>query len=113
MPEIRKMYTVGLMRARYLQAAAHVYNRAGLFEPAEQNAREALEAIRGNLLPEVHPMAAEGLEDLGRALAGLKRNREAAPALEKAVKIYRKLGPAYSKTADSVQVILDQAQKQL
>jgi eukaryotic-like serine/threonine-protein kinase len=113
MPEIRKLYSVGLMRARYLQAAAQVYNRAGLFEPAEHDAREALEAIRGHLLPEVHPMAAACLEDLGSALAGLKRYREAVTGLERAVEIYRKLGPAYAKTADRVQVDLDQARKHL
>jgi tetratricopeptide (TPR) repeat protein len=96
------------MLARYLQAAASVYNNAGLFEPAEQNAREALEAIRGNLLPEVHPMAAAYLEELGAALAGLERYREAVPTLEKAIEIYHKLGPAYAKTADRVQVVLDQ-----
>jgi tetratricopeptide (TPR) repeat protein len=113
MPEIRKIYTSGLMLARYLEAAASVYNRAGLFEPAEQHTREALEAIRGHLLPEVHPMAAACLGDLGGSLAGLKRYREAVPQLEKAVEIYRKLGPAYQKTADRVQVVLDRTRKHL
>jgi hypothetical protein len=35
----------------------------------------------------MHPMAAACLEDLGVALAGLKRYGEAIPALEKAVEI--------------------------
>ncbi len=112
-PEIRKMYNVGLMLARYAQAAARVYNKAGLFNPAEQNAREALEAVRQGRLPEVLPLHAACLEDLGVALAGLKRYREAIPALEKAVGIYSRLGPAYAKTAERVQVVLEQARKRL
>jgi serine/threonine protein kinase len=112
MPEIRRMYKVGLMLARYVQAAAHVYNQAGLFNPAEQQAREALEEIHGHL-PEGHPMAAACLEDFGVALVGLKRNREAAPTLEKALEIYRKLGPAYAKTADRVQVVLNQVRNHM
>ncbi len=109
MPEIRKMYGDGSMRARYLQAAAQVYNRAGLFQPAEQNAREALDAFHHSHLPEVHPMAAAAQEDLGEALAGLKRYREAIPALERALEIDRKLGTAYARTADRVQLDLNQA----
>jgi tetratricopeptide (TPR) repeat protein len=58
-------------------------------------------------------MAAACLEDLGAALAGLKRYREAIPALEKALGIYRRLGPAYAKTADRVQVALNQTQNHL
>ena len=84
--------------------------RAGLFEPAEQYAREALDRLRHGQLPEMHPLAAACLEDLGVALAGLKRYREAIPALEKALDIYRGLGPAYAKTADRVQVVLNQVQ---
>ena len=113
MPEIRKMYGDGSMRARYLQAAAQVYNRAGLFQPAEQNAREALDAFHHSHLPEVHPMAAAAQEDLGEALAGLKRYREAIPALEKALEIDRKLGTAYVTTAERVQVALNQARNHL
>jgi len=108
MPEIRKMYMVGGMLARYVQGSARVYNRAGLFAPAEHNAREALDAWRHGQLPEMHPMAAACLEDLGGALAGLKRYREAIPALEKSLEIYRGLGPAYAKTADRVEVVLNQ-----
>ena len=101
------------MLARYVQGTARVYNKAGLFEPAAQNAREALDAFHSGQLPEAHPMAAAGLEDLGGALTGLKRYREAIPALEKAVEIYRRLGPAYAKTADRVQVVLNQARNHL
>jgi serine/threonine-protein kinase len=109
LPEIRKMYSFGSMLSRYLQAAARVYNQAGLFKPAEQYSQEALDAFKHSQLPEVHPMRAACLEDLGEALTGLKRYREATPALEKAVEIYRRLGPAYAGTADRVQLVLNQA----
>ena len=113
MPEIRKNYAVGSTLARFLEGAAHIFNKAGLFEPAEHNAREAFVAFHHGQLPEMHPLAAACLEDLGEALAGLKRYREAVPALEKAVEIYRRLGPAYAKTADRVQVGVNQARSHL
>ncbi len=113
MPEIRKNYAAGASLARYLEGAARVFNQAGLFEPAEHNAREAFDAFHHGQLPEMHPLAAACLEDLGEALAGLKRYREAVPVLEKAVEIYRRLGPAYLKTAEHVQVGLDQARSHL
>jgi eukaryotic-like serine/threonine-protein kinase len=109
MPELRKYYATGGMLARYLEGAARVFNKAGLFEPAERSAREALDAFHRGQLPEMHPQAAACLEDLGVALAGLKRYREAVPALEKSVEIERKLGPAYTKLADGVQMVLGQA----
>jgi serine/threonine protein kinase/Tfp pilus assembly protein PilF len=112
-PEIRKLYNVGSMLGRYAQIAARVYNKAGLFSPAEQNAREALEGVHQGHLPEVLPLNAACLEDLGGALAGLKRYREAVPALKKALEIDRKLGPAYAKTADQVEVVLSQARNHL
>jgi serine/threonine protein kinase len=113
MPEIRKNYAVGSTLARYLEGAAHVFKNAGLFEPAEHDAREAFDAFHHGQLPEIHPLAAACLEDLGGALAGLKRHREAIPALEKAVEIYHRLGPAYAKTAGRVQVVLNQARNHL
>jgi tetratricopeptide (TPR) repeat protein len=108
MPEIRKMYKAGFLLARYAQGSARIYNQAGLFNPAEQSAREALEAVHQGHIPEVHPLRAACLEDLGGALAGLKRYQEAVPAFEKSLEIYRRLGPAYGKTAGRVQVVLNQ-----
>jgi eukaryotic-like serine/threonine-protein kinase len=113
MPEIRKDYEAGSMRARYLQAGAHVFNRAGRFEEAAQYAREALDGVHQGQLPEIHPLTAACIEDLGEALAGMKRYREAIPDLEKALEIDRQLGPAYAKTADRVQAVLNQARNGL
>jgi serine/threonine protein kinase/tetratricopeptide (TPR) repeat protein len=109
LPGIRKDYRSGLMLAHFVQAAARVFNKAGHFEQAEQYAREAMDAFYHGQLPEVHPLAAACMEDLGGALAGLKRYREAIPALEKAVEINRQLGPAYAQTADRLQVVLNGA----
>jgi len=82
-------------------------------EPAEHSARQASGAFHDGQLPETHPLAAACLEDLGEALAGLKRYREAIPALEKAVEIHGRLGPAYAKTADRLQVELNQPRNHL
>jgi eukaryotic-like serine/threonine-protein kinase len=103
MPEIRRQYPAGGMLARYLQAGARVFNRAGLFEPAAQYAHEALEGLRQTRFPEIYPLVAACLEDEGAALAALKRNREAIPLLEEAANIDRQLGPAYAATADNIQ----------
>ena len=110
MPEIRKEYpTGGMMLARYLQAAAQVFNRAGLFEPAAQYASEALDRLRQVHVAGEHPSIAACLEEQGIALAGLKRYREAIPLLEQALRIDRGLGPAYARTADNIEKVLTQA----
>jgi tetratricopeptide (TPR) repeat protein len=113
MPELRKNYAAGSMLSRFLEGAARVFNKAGLFKPAEKSAREALAAFHRGQLPEMHPLSAACLEDLGGALAGLKRYREAIPALEEALEIDRKLGPAYAKIADREQAVLSQVRNHL
>jgi tetratricopeptide (TPR) repeat protein len=75
MPELRRNYDVGAALARYLEAAARISNKAVLFGPVERYAHEAFDAFHRGLLPEMHPLAAACLEDLGGALAGLKRYR--------------------------------------
>jgi serine/threonine protein kinase/tetratricopeptide (TPR) repeat protein len=109
MPAVRKFTRRGYLFACYMQAAARVLNKAGRFEEAAQYAREALDALHDDLIPETHPVTAASMEDLGMALRGLKRTREAIPALEKSVDVYRRLGPAYAKTAARVQTLLTQA----
>jgi tetratricopeptide (TPR) repeat protein len=108
MPEIRKMYTVGGMLARYVQGSARVYNRAGLFAPAEQDAREALDAWRHGQLPG----ASAGCRmpgRLGLGLAGLKRYREAVPASKKPSKSIAGSVLRMQRPADRVLVVLNQA----
>ncbi|MDP8979331.1 MAG: protein kinase [Acidobacteriota bacterium] len=109
MPVVRKYTRRGYLFGYYVQSAARVLNKAGRFEEAAQYARHSLDALHEDQIPELHPVSAEAMEDLGTALRGLKRKREAIPALEKALDVYRQLGPAYAKTADRVQKILTQA----
>jgi len=109
LPDLRKDYLDGYMLAFYLEAAARVFRKAGHLEEAAQYARESIVAFHRGQVPEAHPLAAASLEDLGSALAGLKRYPEAVPALEEALEIDRKLGPAYAPTADRVQEALTKA----
>ena len=108
MPEIRKMYNVGSMLARYAQTPRALTSRPGFSLRRNKTPAKPWSSPPSHL-PEVLPLHAACLEDLGGALAGLKRYREAVPALEKALEIDRKLGPAYAKIADRVQVVLNQA----
>jgi eukaryotic-like serine/threonine-protein kinase len=107
LPGIRRENLDGFMLAHYLQAAARVFNKAGRPEEAAAYARESLDACAHAQLPEINPLPAAIMEDLGGALAGLKRYREAIPALEKALEIDRRLGPAYSLVAGRVQSTLN------
>ncbi|HLK19700.1 MAG TPA: protein kinase [Bryobacteraceae bacterium] len=111
MPEVQKMYKAGLMRARYFQDAAPVFNRAALFDEAEQSARQALDALHEGHIPETHPVYAASYEDLGVSLAGKKRYRDAIPALEKSVEIHRSLGPAYAQVLVHAEAILSDAKQ--
>jgi tetratricopeptide (TPR) repeat protein len=108
LPDLRKDYLDGFMLARYLQIAAHVYEKAGRFDEAAQFARQSLDAFHHAQLPELHPLAAASLEDLGNSLAGLKRYHDAIPALDKALAIDRQLGPAYHSSADHIASILNE-----
>jgi len=108
LPALRREYSGGYLLARHLQTAARVFNKAGRALEAEQFARESLARCGQSQLPEIHPLIAAATEDLGSALASLKRYREADAALEKAQEMYRRLGPAYALTADRVQAALPQ-----
>jgi tetratricopeptide (TPR) repeat protein len=111
LPDLRKDYRGGYMLALYLQAAARVFNKAGRPEEAAQYARESLDACSQSQIADVHPLVAAANEDLGAALAGLKRYREAIPALQKALAIDRQLGPAYAPTAGHVQAVLNEVRR--
>jgi serine/threonine protein kinase/tetratricopeptide (TPR) repeat protein len=105
LPNIRRMYRGGLL-ALYLQAAASVDNRAGNSREALQYARESLEACRQAHFPELNPLRAAALEDLGEASAALRQSREAEAALQQALDMDRGLGPAYALSADRVEALL-------
>jgi serine/threonine protein kinase/tetratricopeptide (TPR) repeat protein len=109
MPDLRKTYPQGYMLAVISQAAARVFNKAGRFQDAAQFAHDSLGACRQSQISDVHPLVAAANEDLGAALAGLKRYSEAIPALEKALEIDRQLGPAYAPIADHLREVLKQA----
>ena len=111
LPSIKRVYITGYQRGYYLQAAARVFNKAARFDEGAKLAREALLALHEAEVPERLPIAAASNEDLGSALFGLKRYREAVPCLEQALKVDRQLGPAYTHIADGVQAVLDQARK--
>jgi len=107
MPSIRRNYRAGGILAVHLQAAARVFNRAGNPREALQYARESLEGCRQAQFPEIHPLRASALEDLGEAAAELHQNREAEPALQQALDVDRRLGPAYAPIAGRVEALLE------
>jgi tetratricopeptide (TPR) repeat protein len=88
-----------------------VFNKAGRFQEAAQVSQESLDACRQAQIADVHPLVAASSEDLGNALAGLKRYREAIPMLEKAVEINRQLGSAYTPIGDRIQAVLNEVRR--
>ncbi|HEV3201789.1 MAG TPA: protein kinase [Bryobacteraceae bacterium] len=110
LPVIRK-YPLHESQWRSLLPASHVLVKAGRFEEAERYARESLQVVEGAHREEVDSVRAESLEMIGTALSGQKKYREAIPVLEHARSIYAQLGPAFAKTADSVQARLREAQR--
>ncbi|HEX5229399.1 MAG TPA: serine/threonine-protein kinase [Bryobacteraceae bacterium] len=109
LPNLMGNYRAGFMRAFYLQDAARVFNKAGQYEDAEQSARESLKECRAGQLPDLHPLAAAATEDLGAALVGERRYRDAIAPLEHALAVNRQLGPAYAAIADRVNAMLREA----
>jgi HEAT repeat protein len=67
---------------------AFVLNSAKRYKEGESMARETFAAIEANRLPEIDGRRAESLLELGKALHGQKRDREAAPLLKRSEMIY-------------------------
>jgi hypothetical protein len=67
---------------------AFILNSAKRYKEAESMARETSAAIEAHRLPEIDGRRAEALLELGKALHGQKRDREAAPMLKKSEMIY-------------------------
>ncbi len=110
LPTIRRQYFSGFMLARNLESAARVFDKAGRAQEGARLARESLDAFAQAQIHEVHPFIAAAAEDLGNALLGLNRQREAILEFQKALQIYRQLGPAYTLTGDRVEATLRRAQ---
>jgi eukaryotic-like serine/threonine-protein kinase len=75
-----------------LSSSAHVLNHAKRFKEAESLAREMLPIIDANHLPDNDARRAESLFELGAALHGEKKEREAAAALKTSAAIYAAAG---------------------
>jgi hypothetical protein len=67
---------------------AYILNSAKRYKEAESMARETFPAIDANRLPEIDGRRAESLLELGKALHGQKRDREAAELLKRSAMIY-------------------------
>jgi hypothetical protein len=67
---------------------AFILNSAKRYKEAEAMARETFPAMDANRLPEIDGRRAESLLELGRALHGQKKDREAAEALKRSAVIY-------------------------
>jgi tetratricopeptide (TPR) repeat protein len=108
MPVIRKAYQAPNPNLwTPVISAAHVFIKAGQFDKAESCAREAIVCVEGEGLPEADPRRAESLYHLGIALHGQKRDVDAVQVLERALNCYRGSGPAFAKSVDRVQGMLD------
>ena len=85
-----------------LGCASHVLNLAGRFTDAEPLAREQLAIVDHQLLAEVDARRAATLVELGTALAGEKKYREATSTFERADRVYAQLGPVWALRAEQV-----------
>jgi serine/threonine-protein kinase len=77
-----------------LDSSAHVLNQAGRYAEAESLAREMLPIVEANHLPDNDGRRPESLLELGKALRGEKRNREADEVLNRTATLYDACGMA-------------------
>ncbi|MBZ5728665.1 MAG: serine/threonine-protein kinase [Acidobacteriia bacterium] len=103
MPVVRKSYpppSFNLWTPTVI--AAYVLNQGKRFAEAEGYARESLAVAHEAHLPEADPRTAESLFELGKALQGEKKYREATTTIESSAAMYDRLGPAYARRAERV-----------
>lgn len=91
-----------------MTTVAHVLDLAGRFAQGEQYARESLAVVDAAHLLEADGRRAESLLELGRALRGQSKNREAVSTLERALAVYEQLGPSRAKSAERVRKMLSE-----
>jgi len=82
-----------------LSSSSFVLNLVKRFEEAESLDREMLTIVDANRLPDDDPRKAESWWELGKALHGQKKDREAAQALKRSAAIYDAAGPYWTDTA--------------
>ena len=95
-----------------LNSASHVLNLAERFADAEPLAREQLAISDNHHLLEVDARRAGTLMELGTALQGEKKYREATTTLERADRIYAQLGPVWAMRAEQVRRKLSELRSQ-
>jgi serine/threonine protein kinase len=95
-----------------LTSASHVLNLAGRFAEAEPLAREQLAIVDHENLPEADARRAGTLMELGTALQGEKKYREATSTFERADRIYAQLGPVWALRAEQVRKKLSELRSQ-
>jgi tetratricopeptide (TPR) repeat protein len=89
-----------------LVATVHVVNLAGQFVEAESLAREALAVAEKYDPREADGRKSQPLAELGIALRGQHRYREAAGAFQRSAAIYQSLGPAWARRTAEIRKML-------
>jgi hypothetical protein len=96
METVRKRFLPSSMDRWFaLNSSAHVLNKAKQYAEAESLAREALPIFEVNHVLDNDGRRAESLWELGEALAGEKKNSEAAEVLTKSIAIYNASGSRF------------------
>ena len=86
---VRRHYAESSMDRWFaLSSSAHVLNQALRYQEAESLAREMLPILETNHLPDNDGRRGESLFELGKALHGEKKDREATEVLKKSATIY-------------------------
>ncbi|MGA3016212.1 MAG: tetratricopeptide repeat protein [Bryobacteraceae bacterium] len=95
-----------------LASASHILSLAGRFDEAEPLAREQLAIVDNHNFPEVDARRAGTLFELGIALQGEKKYRDATTTFERADRIYEQLGPVWNLRAEQVRKKLSELRSQ-
>jgi tetratricopeptide (TPR) repeat protein len=104
---VRKHYLESSMDRWFaLSSSSHVLNQAKRYKEAESLAREMLPILEANHLPDNDGRRGESLFELGKALHGEKKDREAMEVLRKSATIYDAAGPNWAIMARIVRKAL-------
>jgi eukaryotic-like serine/threonine-protein kinase len=111
---VRKYPPQNINRWNALSHGVVILNRAQRFQEAEAPARELVPILEANHVQENDRRRGGSLLQLGTALHGQHKDREAADVLEKAVLILEPAGPRYSaKDAAQAKKLLSEARSSL